>query len=56
MEIEVCTKSVTSMGKGGVAKAKEKPCQVVERENKWRLEKKGEIMEVPEDQTNDNNG
>ena len=31
MEIEVCTKPVTSMEKGDMAKAKRKPCQVVGR-------------------------
>lgn len=30
-EIEICTKPVTSMKKGDVAKAKEKPYKVIER-------------------------
>lgn len=30
-EIEICTKPVTSMQKGDVTKAKEKPYQVIER-------------------------
>lgn len=55
MEIEVCTKPVTSMEKGDMAKAKRKPCQVVGRKKKWRLEK-NKLMEVPESQINDNKG
>lgn len=55
LEIEVCTKPVINMKKGDVANAQGKPCLVVEREENgdWR---KGELLEAPEGQTNNNKG